>query len=320
MKRIIAFTITLLLLFSMSIAAHADLDEGDFNNWYVRCGPSGYSFVDRPYFDTPEGADLHDYLKPGTRLWVHSFDRETKKYLLSIDDDNHKIKGIGHLYVTEAELNKYFVGEKQSVRKDFGEKLKKQVKCVVTPRVGLILRQGPDRSYPSYRTIPYNTRLTYQYVYKTDTYNWGYVTYRGQAGWCCIDYTREEVPAKAAVTETTVKPVAETTAKAPTETTAKATTEPSTVPVADATTAATTAPTTAAATTKPTTEPTSEPSTAPVEPAEQEEPVAEIEETKAEEKPDFFTSTITVIIVCCTGAFILSLTAIVILLIIKRRK
>lgn len=285
MKRIVAFVVVLLMLFSLSIAAYADLGDSDFKDWSVITGPAGFSFVDVPYIDTDPNLDLHDYLKPGTKLWVHDFDKDTKKYLLVIDrDSGHKIKGCGFVNVTEAQLDKYFTGEKKAVKCDYATKLDKKVECVVTPSIGLVLRQGPDVNYPSFRTIPQNTKLTYQYVQEGEKYNWAYVSYKGQDGWCCIDYTE------------TIEPTKEATTEATTETTTEATTE-------------TTTETTAA----PTTEATTEPTTASIS-----EPLSE--ETQPEETAGFFGSTNTVILVCCLGAVILALTAVVILLIVKRKK
>lgn len=216
MKKLVSLMIAALLLFSLSLPAFADLDEGDFGDWYVICGMGGYSFEDTPWLDQ-EDEDMHDTLEPGTRLHVHSFDSSSKKYLLVIDDrGTHEIKGHGFVYVTEEQLNKYFVGEKKTISKETGTKLKEAVNCVVTPKVGVVLRQGPATTFPAYKTIPQNARITYQYVTKYSGRNWGHTTYKGTNGWCCIDYTEK-------IVETTVS-----TTEEPTETTAKATTEPST--------------------------------------------------------------------------------------------
>ena len=117
---------------------------------------------------------------------LHSFDSETKKYLLVLDyESNHKRKGHGFVHVTEAQLNKYFIGETQAFNPKYTTKLDKKAECVVvTPSIGLVLRQGPDVNYPSFRTIPQNTKLTYQYVQEGEKYNWAYVSYKGQEGWC----------------------------------------------------------------------------------------------------------------------------------------
>ena len=290
MKKIAALTIVFMLLVSTCMPAFADLDEGDFDNWYVVCGPAGFSFVDAPEPDQ-EGQDMHDYLEPGVKLWVHSFDSETKKYLLVISSEsNHKIKGHGFVNVTEDQLNKYFVGDKQVYSTKYTKKLDEKVECVVTPSVGIVLRQGPDVNYPSFRTIPQNTKLTYQYVFEGETYNWAYVTYKGQDGWCCINYTEKIVPTTEATTETTTEATTETTTEATTEPTTETTTE----------------------TTEPATEVLA--STLPV------ESEAATEVTAADQATDFFSSTRNVVIVCCLGAVILALTAVVILLIVKRKK
>ena len=225
MKRIVTLTIVLLLLVSMGIPAFADLDEGDFNDWHVKCGPTGFSFVDSPDYGQDD-EDLRDYLEPGTVVWVHSFMPETKKYILVISDEsNHKIKGRGIFYVTEDQLNKYFIGETQTFNPEFATKLDKKVECVVTPDVGVVLRQGPDKNYPSFGTIPHNTKLTYRYIFegredKGGDYTWGYVTYKGQAGWCCIDYTEEIVTTTETTTESTTDSTAESTAPSAITTTA----------------------------------------------------------------------------------------------------
>lgn len=295
MKKIATFTIVLLLLFSMAMPAFADLGDSDFDNWSVVTGPSGFSFVDVPYYDTPENADLHDYLKPGTKLWVHSYDTESKKYLLTIDGESgHKIKGAGFVYVTESQLDKYFVGEKEAYSPRYTTKLDKKVECVVTPSVGVVLRQGPGTGYPSFRVIPQNTKLTYRYVYEGEKYNWGYVTYKGQDGWCCIDYT-EKIEATTEATTAESEPTTETT----TEPTTKTTTEP---------------------TTEATTDPVSESASAPIIPLDAADPGLATEPVGEPDAAGFFGSTKNVILVCCAGAVILALTAVVILMIIKKKK
>ena len=203
MKKIAAFALVLFLFFSVSIPAFADLDEGDFDNWEVVCGPAGFSFVDVPDYDQ-EGEDMHDWLEPGVKLWVHSFNSETKQYLLVISSEsNHKRKGHGFVHVTEAQLNKYFIGETQAFNPKYTTKLDKKAECVVTPSVGVVLRQGPDVNYPSFKVIPQNTKLTYRYVYEGEKYTWGYVTYNGRDGWCCLNYTEEIVATTETTTETT---------------------------------------------------------------------------------------------------------------------
>ena len=297
MKRITAFAVTLLLMFSLSIAAFADLGDSDFENWTVVCGPSGFSFVDVPDYDTAPNADLHDHLEPGLKLWVHSYDTDTKKYLLTIDGESgHKIKGSGFVHVTEAQLSKYFIGEKQAYSPKYTEKLDKKVECVVTPSVGVVLRQGPGTGYPSFRVIPQNTKLTYQHVYKGEKYNWGYVTYKGRDGWCCIDYTK--------TIETTTEP---TTAEP--ETTTETTTEETTKPT-----------TTTEVTIESMTEATDEVTSASIIPLDAADPGLATEPSGEPDATGFFGSTKNVILVCCVGAVILALTAVVVLLIVKRKK
>ena len=290
MKRIIVFAITILLIFSMSIVAFADLGDADFDNWTVVCGPAGFYFEDVPKIEQ-EGEDMHDYLEPGTKLWVHSFYTPDKTYLLVIDyESNHKKKGHGFVSVTEAQLNKYFIGEKKAFRPNDSMKLDKKVKCIVTPSVGLVLRQGPDKEYPSFKVIPQNTKLTYRYVYEGEQYNWGYVTYNGRDGWCCIDYTEK--------IETTTEPTT-TEAETTTETTTKPTTE---------------------LTSELITEVSDETTSAPVVPLDAADPGLVTETAEENETSDFFGNTRTVVIVCCAGAVILALTAVVILMIVKRKK
>ena len=288
MKRLLAFLLCMFVLTTcFTLFVHADMDEGDFDGWYVVCGPAGYRFKDHLFDDRSDTPSMYwENLIPGTKLRVQEYDFETKEYMLVISDNDlgSRYKGTGIVYVSESQLDKYFSGEKKPVRKTYGEELKKEVKCVVTPKVGLMLRQGPNENYPAYRTIPYNTELTYKYLCKTDKYNWAYVTYKGQAGWCSIDYTKA------------IEPTTETTTETTTEITTETTTETTTV-------------TTAA----PTTEATTEPTTAPMSEPLREEPIPE-------EATDFFSNTTAVIIVCCLGALVLALTAVVILLIVKRKK
>ncbi len=282
MKKCTALALILMLLFALQFAAFADLDEGDFEDWYVRCGTAGYAFVDQPYYGIDENTDLHDFLEPGTKLRVHSYDSTEKTYLLVVDDDHHETKGSGFVYVTEAQLNKYFVGEKKAVRAENGTKLSRPVDCTVTPDVGVILRQGPATTYPSFRTVPKGTKLTYQYTLAYGGRNWAYTTYKGTNGWVCIDYTAPVTTTAPTTTEATT-----TTAPTTTETTVNSTTFM-------ITTTTTAAPKT---------------STAPAEPDE-----------PADAADGFFSNTKTVVVVCCLCAVALALSATVILLIVKRKK
>lgn len=286
MKKCTALALILMLLFALQFAAFADLDEGDFDDWVVRCGAAGYAFVDQPYYGIDENTDLHDFLEPGTKLYVHSYDSTEKTYLLVVDDDRHETKGSGFVYVTEAQLNKYFIGEKKAVRADNGTKLSKPVDCTVTPDVGVILRQGPATTYPSFRTVPKGTKLTYQYTLAYGGRNWAYTTYKGTNGWVCIDYTAPVTTTSPTTTEITTTETTTTTASTTTETTANSTKYITTTTAAVPTTSSI--------------------------PAER--------DASADAADGFFSDTKTVVVVCCLCAVVLALSATVILLIVKRKK
>ena len=115
MKKLIAF---LLAMFALStcfvLFAHADMDEGSFDNWYVVVGPYGYSYDGYGYdHDTGEEFTYHEYLKPGIKIRVHEFSTEDKKFRLVVWDENFESKGSGIFSVTDAQLEKYFIGEKK---------------------------------------------------------------------------------------------------------------------------------------------------------------------------------------------------------------
>lgn len=215
MKKIIAFGITLFLLFSMSIPVFADLGPADFDEWYVLCGTEGYYFEDVPDEYAPDyeqaGVDMHDYIEPGIRLWVYSFDNTANEYMLIIRDSNHKTIGRGFVDVPEADFEKYFIDEHDTIPEETGEKLPEEVECVVTADSGLVLRQGPARTFPSYQVIPSQANISYQYTFDYGGYHWGYTTYKGQSGWICIDYTEKIVPT---TVPTTVPATTATTAPA----------------------------------------------------------------------------------------------------------
>lgn len=177
MKKIIAFGITLFLLFSMSIPVFADLGPADFDEWYVLCGTEGYYFEDVPDEYAPDyeqaGVDMHDYIEPGIRLWVYSFDNTANEYMLIIRDSNHKTIGRGFVDVPEADFEKYFIDEHDTIPEETGEKLPEEVECVVTADSGLVLRQGPARTFPSYQVIPSQANISYQYTFDYGGYHWG---------------------------------------------------------------------------------------------------------------------------------------------------
>ena len=284
MKKLLSLMIATLLLFSLSLPAFADTDGAGFDDWIVVCGPAGYSFVDEVYNEeTDTTSKVQAKLKPGTKLMVEDYLFDTKEYRLWNQDWTEDSGQSGTVYVKEKDLDKYFTGAKKPVREDMGEKLKKEVKCVVTSDVGIMLRQGPNKNYPAYKTIPHGAKLSYRYVREDEQYTWGYVTYMGQAGWCCIDYTQDIEATTAATTKATTEPSTEE----PTETTAKVTTEPSTKVAVTTTTAA---------------------------------PETTTEKSETSEPTSFFGNTNAVIIICCMGAVILALTAVVILMIVKRKR
>ncbi|MBQ7580962.1 MAG: SH3 domain-containing protein [Clostridia bacterium] len=291
MKKLVSFAMACLILFMTGIVAFADLGSPMFDEWYVICGPKGFSYVDVPYHDTPEGTDLSDYIKPGEKLLVHSYNSSDKKYLLLFaEGNNHPTKGIGFVYVTENELKTYFSGTEKPVSKDYyANKPDKEITCVVTSDDGLMLRQGPGTDYKAYATIPYNTKLTYRYVAKMEDYDWGCVTYKGQEGWCCLKYTQD---------------VAKTTAPSTTAAEEKTTKE-------DQSTAETT--TVDEITTIP------EENTSAV-PEGLTREATETSEDIAQEAPSFFSQTKNVVIVCCLGAIVLAATAVVVLVTIRRRR
>lgn len=289
MKKIVSLMIAALLMLSLGLPAFADTDGAGFDDWIVVCGPAGYSFEDELYDeDSDTITKVQAKLKPGTKLHVEDYLFDTKEYRLWNQDWTEGSGQSGTVYVKEKDLDKYFIGKKKPVREDMGEKQKKETTCVVTPKVGLMLRQGPNKAYPAYKTIPYGTKLTYRYVYDNDGQNWAYVTYKGQAGWCCIDYTKKIVPTAAQTTESTTETTAETTTEA---TTTQAVSAPLTEVTGEAT-----------------------PATTFLNPDYTEKTDGETEGV------DFFGNTTAVVVICCLGAVVLAMTAVVLLLIIKRKK
>lgn len=300
MKKLFAFLLAVLMLcVCFVLAAYADMDEGTFDDWYVVVGPSGYRYEGYDYdYDNEKELTYHEYLKPGVKVRVQEFRTDEKKYMMVVRDENFETKGNGIFFVTDAQLEKYFIGEKKPFNKIYTTKLKKAVECIVTPSVGLVLRLGPDRGYPSFKVIPQNTKLTYRYVFKGEEYDWGCVTYKGQEGWVCLDYTEKLVP------ETTAAPTTEPTTEPTGEATTEAKTEPATVETTETTTVADTA---------------DGVTSAPIIQLDAADPGL-VNPLADDEDAGFFSNTRTVVLVCCLGAVILALTAAVILLIIKRKK
>lgn len=212
MKKIVAFALALLLLFSMSVPAFADVGEPDFDDWYVICGPEGYNFIDVSDYGQ-DSMDMSDFLEPGTKLMVYYYHNSTKEYMLIIQDANHKIKGKGFVNLPEADLNRYFIDENKIVDKEFGVNQNEQIQCIVTADSGIVLRQGPATTFKSYGNVPHNTKLSYQYTYEYGGYHWGYITYKGQNGWVCIDYTERTSPTTVATTVPKTEPTTERATK-----------------------------------------------------------------------------------------------------------
>lgn len=216
MKKFAAVLLSLIIIASSCIMAFADLGAAEFDNWYVVCGMDGFDFNDYAYdYEKDIEYNFPGHVKPGIKLQVHSFDSESKKYLLICSDENFEYKGNGFVNVTEAELNSKFIDATKTISKEKGEKLEKEVETKVTSDTGIVLRQGPSTNFKAYTTIPTKAKITYQYTYKYDGCNWGYVTYKGQSGWACIDYSEEITTTTTTTTTTTATEI--TTAESETE-------------------------------------------------------------------------------------------------------
>ena len=223
MKKLVSVLLACLLLTVTAAPVFADLGDPEFENWFVVCGMAGFDFEDE-IVDYEKGTvtPLNDHIEPGTKLQVFLFDKEDNKYLLVISDPNHVTQGTGFVHVTETQLNNDFIALNKTVDAKTGAKLEKSVTAKVTPKVGVVLRQGPATTFPKYTTVPQNTQLTYEYTYAYGGYHWAYVTYKGQSGWACTDYmeTTGDAAATTPATQTTAAPSTETTAAQATETTA----------------------------------------------------------------------------------------------------
>ena len=262
------------------------MDGPAFDNWYVICGISGFDFDNYIYdYDNETSTEFRDHIEPGTKLQVYDF--YSGKYMLIINDENHKSKGRDIVYVTENEFEELFTEPLKTIDMEIGEKLENEVRCVVTSDIGLVLRQGPARTFQKYLVIPTDAEISYQYVYVYGGLNWGYTTYNGKSGWMCIDYTEiiADEPETNMEQDEIDKAAENITTEAEEENTDEEITDEAAVIISE-------------------------------EPEEQ----IIITNENVESSPEFFASTTAVIVICCLGALVLALTAVVILLIIKRKK
>ena len=290
MKKLVALVLSLIIIASLSIPVYADLGQAEFENWFIVCGMDGFDFQDRIYGQEP----FESHIEPGTRLRVHEFNEINQTYLLVISDDNYNTGGIGFVYVTEDQLDKYFLEDNKTVDKTIGSKKPKEIECTVTSNTGIVLRQGPATTFKAYTTIPHNAKISYQYAYKYGGYNWGYVTYKGTSGWACIDFAK-------ATSVTTVNPT-----KSSNSTTA-ATSPTATVSSADV--IGTTADNGISVIS-----PNSDYSFTESVTGQENNP------DNSTSKNEFFSNTKNVIIVCCVGALIVAMSAVIILLLIQRKR
>lgn len=185
MKKTAAALIALLLIVSLTIPVFADLGQPEFDDWYLWCGMDGYDTEAHVIGYNPDGPnEWYRHIEPGERFQVHSF--YNGSYMVMALNDNG-----GYEYsisLTEKQMETYFLERNDVVDKSEGTKLPNAVKGKVNAQNGLILRQGPSTGFASYENMPIGTELTYQYTVTAGGRNWGYVTYRGKNGWCCIDY------------------------------------------------------------------------------------------------------------------------------------
>ena len=290
MKKLVALVLSLIIIASLSIPVYADLGQAEFENWFIVCGMDGFDFQDRIYGQEP----FESHIEPGTRLRVHEFNEINQTYLLVISDDNYNTGGIGFVYVTEDQLDKYFLEDNKTVDKTIGSKKPKEIECTVTSDTGIVLRQGPATTFKAYTTIPHNAKISYQYTYKYGGYNWGYVTYKGTSGWACIDFVK-------ATSLTTVKPTKSS------DSTTVATSPTATVSSADV--VGTTADNEISVIS-----PNSDYSFTESVTGQENNP------DNSTSKNEFFSNTKNVIIVCCVGALIVAMSAVIILLLIQRKR
>ena len=282
MKKLVSVLLVCMLLLSMAVPAFADLGEPEFNNWFVVCGISGYNYngIDYDYMTDTRTA-YTEFFEPGTRFQVYDFYDAEGTYTLLMSDTNHKVKVSAMISVKESDLNTFFVNEGVTIPKESGQKLAKAVTAKVTPRVGIVLRQGPATTFPRYTTIAQNTQVTYEYTYEYGGYHWAFVTYKNYSGWACTDYMEASTEAS---------------------TTAAPTTAPTTEPTTASTTESTTAPTTAVVT---------DASTEVQNTAQEEEEkglIFGLSQTKL------------IILVCCAIAIMLSVIGLVVLFVTKKNK
>ena len=201
MKKLIAVILAFSLVALLPLTVYADIDEPVFDDWFILCGVEGYDYDDYVFDEkTEDEIKVKAHLEPGTRYQVHSYDEESKEYLIIPADDNYNPKGRGFIDLTEAEMNKHFLDATKVVKKETGKKQDAETESVVTTKAGVILRQGPAKTFPKYLTVPFKAKLKYQYTYKYGGYQWGFTTYNGKSGWVCLDYTEA-----VATTPTTTK-------------------------------------------------------------------------------------------------------------------
>ncbi len=290
MKKLVALVLSLIIIASLSIPVYADLGQAEFENWFIVCGMDGFDFQDRIYGQEP----FESHIEPGTRLRVHEFNEINQTYLLVISDDNYNTGGIGFVYVTEDQLDKYFLEDNKTVDKTIGSKKPKEIECNVTSDTGIVLRQGPATTFKAYTTIPHNEKISYQYTYKYGGYNWGYVTYKGTSGWACIDFVK-------VTSVTTVKPTKSS------DSTTVATSPTATVSSADV--IGTTADNGISVIS-----PNSDYSFTESVTGQENNP------DNSTSKNEFFSNTQNVIIVCCVGALIVAMSAVIVLLLVQRKR
>ena len=204
MKKLAAVLLAFTLAALLPLTVFADLGEPVFDDWYLLCGMNGYDLEET--IDPEENGEtvlIREHIEPGTRYQVHSYDPDTREYLIVPEDDNYKPKGTGFITVTEDEMNRLFLDPTKVVKETTGKKLDKAVNCVVSSSAGVVLRQGPAKTFPKLLVVPSKAKLTYLYTYAYGGYNWGYTTYKDKDGWVCLDYTEAvtAAPTQAALTQ-----------------------------------------------------------------------------------------------------------------------
>ncbi len=174
-KKLLCFTLTLIVICSCSLTAFADMEGPYFEE---------FEFT----VDNPDGIKMYHY------DWDSSLNQHIIKEIIIPDGTkltitgDYMANGVEYLYTTYGDEYGYIkasdarVENKDVVKPTKDDKVDEKFSVITINPDGAKLRSGPSNAHPEVATVPAGTEFDIEYVIG-GWGAWAYVTYNGTSGW-----------------------------------------------------------------------------------------------------------------------------------------